>query len=126
MFAGRSRDRCFACMRAAARCSPLIGRYHRRAIVEKMGEAPQELEFTARILEGDAKNYHAWAHRQWTQTTFGISEADELAFVDRLLLSDVRNNSAWNQRWFTIERTSKVGCVCAFGVRVLLSRAAAA
>ena len=23
----------------------------------------RELEFTARMLEGDAKNYHAWEHR---------------------------------------------------------------
>lgn len=29
-----------------------------------------ELEFTADILDLDAKNYHAWQYRQWVLTTF--------------------------------------------------------
>lgn len=29
-----------------------------------------ELEFTADILDMDAKNYHAWQYRQWVLTTF--------------------------------------------------------
>lgn len=38
-------------------------RHHRRVIVEWLGDPKEELEFTARILKGDAKNYHAWQHR---------------------------------------------------------------
>jgi protein farnesyltransferase/geranylgeranyltransferase type-1 subunit alpha len=37
--------------------------YHRRAIVEELGEATRELEFCAKVFREDAKNYHAWAHR---------------------------------------------------------------
>lgn len=38
-------------------------RHHRRVIVEWLGDPKEELEFTAKILRGDAKNYHAWQHR---------------------------------------------------------------
>jgi protein farnesyltransferase/geranylgeranyltransferase type-1 subunit alpha len=31
----------------------------------------QELELTIKFLKEDAKNYHAWQHRQWVLTTFG-------------------------------------------------------
>ena len=31
----------------------------------------QELELTVQFLDKDAKNYHAWQHRQWVLTTFG-------------------------------------------------------
>ena len=41
----------------------LYFRHHRRVIVEWLGDPKDELEFTARILNGDAKNYHAWQHR---------------------------------------------------------------
>lgn len=37
--------------------------YHRRAIVEELGEATRELEFCEKVFREDAKNYHAWAHR---------------------------------------------------------------
>jgi protein farnesyltransferase/geranylgeranyltransferase type-1 subunit alpha len=37
--------------------------YHRRAIVEQLGEAGNELAFCSKVFETDAKNYHAWAHR---------------------------------------------------------------
>jgi len=29
-----------------------------------------ELEFTAYILDLDAKNYHAWQYRQWVLNTY--------------------------------------------------------
>jgi protein farnesyltransferase/geranylgeranyltransferase type-1 subunit alpha len=37
--------------------------YHRRAVVEMLGDGSRELDFTAEVFEVDAKNYHAWAHR---------------------------------------------------------------
>ena len=53
---------------------------------------------------GDAKNYHAWGHRQWVLRTFGGWE-DELAYVEELLQEDLRNNSAWNQRFYVLQNT---------------------
>lgn len=41
------------------------GRYHRQKLVEWCGDPSQELVVTAQILAEDAKNYHAWQHRQW-------------------------------------------------------------
>ena len=80
-------------------------RYHRRAVVEKLGDPSAELEFVARVLELDAKNYHAWAHRQWALLTYGGALWDgELDFAAGLLQLDVRNNSAWNHRWFVVTR----------------------
>ena len=38
-------------------------RHHRRVIVERLGDVDKELQFTADILQSDAKNYHAWQHR---------------------------------------------------------------
>ena len=40
-------------------------RYHRQKLVEWLNDPSIMLDFTACILEGDAKNYHAWQHRQW-------------------------------------------------------------
>jgi protein farnesyltransferase/geranylgeranyltransferase type-1 subunit alpha len=37
--------------------------YHRKWVVEKVGDYSQELAFTASSIEDDSKNYHAWAHR---------------------------------------------------------------
>jgi protein farnesyltransferase/geranylgeranyltransferase type-1 subunit alpha len=76
--------------------------FHRRAVVEKLGDASRELEFTAHVFEVDAKNYHAWSHRyfavlfiyspthrifcrQWVISTFHLWSETELAFVDALL-----------------------------------------
>ena len=59
---------------------------------------------TAAVLEQDAKNYHAWQHRQWTIRTFGLWR-DELRYVEALISKDVRNNSAWNQRFFVVDNT---------------------
>lgn len=33
--------------------------------MEWLKDPSQELEFIADILNQDAKNYHAWQHRQW-------------------------------------------------------------
>ena len=64
----------------------------------------QELAFVRTVLSdsGDAKNYHAWGHRQWVLRTFGGWEA-ELAYVEELLQQDLRNNSAWNQRFYVLQ-----------------------
>lgn len=34
-------------------------------VVEWLKDPSEELEFIADILSEDAKNYHAWQHRQW-------------------------------------------------------------
>lgn len=34
-------------------------------VVEWINDPTEELEFIADILSQDAKNYHAWQHRQW-------------------------------------------------------------
>ena len=65
------------------------------------GGGPQELQFAAECLERDAKNYHAWAHRQAVVRAFGLWAA-ELSYVAELLRADVRNNSAWNQRYVVV------------------------
>lgn len=39
-------------------CGSFAPRYHRRAVVEKIGDGSAELELTAEILKEDAKNYH--------------------------------------------------------------------
>ncbi|KAF2300195.1 hypothetical protein GH714_010590 [Hevea brasiliensis] len=56
----------------------------------------KELQFTRKILSLDAKNYHAWSHRQWILQALGGWE-DELDYCGQLLKDDVFNNSAWNQ-----------------------------
>lgn len=43
----------------------LSSRHHRRMVVEWLNDPSEELEFIADILSQDAKNYHAWQHRQW-------------------------------------------------------------
>lgn len=52
------------------RVSPLHFRHHRRVIVEWLGDASKELRLTEIIFSQDAKNYHAWEHRQWVLRTF--------------------------------------------------------
>lgn len=42
-----------------------MDRYHRQKLVEWSKDPSQELQLTARVLSEDAKNYHAWQHRQW-------------------------------------------------------------
>ena len=39
--------------------------FHRQQVVEATQDASRELAAIARVLAGDAKNYHAFAHRQW-------------------------------------------------------------
>lgn len=46
---------------------------------------------------GDAKNYHAWAHRQHVVARHG-AWAGELEFTEALIDEDPANNSAWNHR----------------------------
>jgi len=75
-------------------------------LVELLQDPSQELKLTESILQQDAKNYHAWQHRQWVIREFGLWDG-ELAYVDQLLKEDVRNNSAWNQRYFVINNTVK-------------------
>jgi protein farnesyltransferase/geranylgeranyltransferase type-1 subunit alpha len=66
------------------------------------------MEFSAACLAYDAKNYHAWAHRQAILAAFGSEStglwAEELAATERFLRDDLRNNSAWTQRFFILQR----------------------
>ena len=71
--------------------------------MEWLDDGSRELDFTAAVLADDAKNYHAWSHRQWAVRTFGLWDG-ELDFVDALLDLDMRNNSAWSHRWFVVTR----------------------
>lgn len=98
-------------------------RQHRRTIVLALDDPSRELDFTARALSFDAKNYHTWAYRQFVLCHFysdaemGSSPASrssrtsskeerdkvwsgELDYVEKLIRDDIRNNSAWNQRFF--------------------------
>lgn len=65
--------------------------------------ARKELEYIDGVLCIDAKNYHAWTHRQWVLKSVNNDKLwlDEKDYVDELIGEDPRNNSAWNQRWFT-------------------------
>ena len=82
-----------------------VTRHHRRVIVELLQDHTQELDFTAKILQGDSKNYHAWQHRQWVIREFDLWD-NELEYIEKLLREDLRNNSAWNQRYFVINNTA--------------------
>lgn len=70
-------------------------------VIDWLNDPSQELDFTSSILRPDAKNYHAWQHRQWAIKKFDLWE-NELDYVDKLLTEDLRNNSAWNQRYFVL------------------------
>ncbi|KAK9288357.1 hypothetical protein L1049_016810 [Liquidambar formosana] len=85
-------------------------RHHRRWVAEKLGAdaTSKELEFTKKILSLDAKNYHAWSHRQWVLQALGGWE-DELDYCRQLLEDDIFNNSAWNQRYFVVTRSPLLG-----------------
>jgi protein farnesyltransferase/geranylgeranyltransferase type-1 subunit alpha len=95
--------------------------YHRRALLEELilqqqqekdttvwrQYASSELEYIGTVLQVDAKNYHAWSHRQWLVQCMAADDAasiwsDELRYTEHLLEIDVRNNSAWNHRWFVL------------------------
>jgi len=74
--------------------------HHRQVLVDNLNDPVGEMEFIKIILKYDAKNYHAWAYRQWLMTRFNLFDDSELQYIDELLEEDIRNNSAWNQRMF--------------------------
>lgn len=53
----------------------------------------------------DAKNHHAWLHRQWLLRTFDQWQREEAA-IERILEEDPRNNSAWAHAMFVATRGS--------------------
>jgi protein farnesyltransferase/geranylgeranyltransferase type-1 subunit alpha len=105
-------------------------RQHRRTIVLALDDPSREIEFTAKALSFDSKNYHTWAYRQFvlchffsdaenssspSSTSRTVSQEEkkkvwdqELEYVEKLLREDIRNNSAWNQRFF-VAFESKMG-----------------
>jgi protein farnesyltransferase/geranylgeranyltransferase type-1 subunit alpha len=69
-----------------------------------------EIVFIEEHLEEDAKNYHAWTHRQWVITVLAerldtaaahrsVFHGEE-TFVARLIAEDVANNSAWSHAYY--------------------------
>lgn len=78
--------------------------HHRRLLLTEMRKPAPELEFIAKSLKVDAKNYHTWSYRQWLLAYFNDDELwkGELDFVERMLTDDIRNNSAWHHRFFTV------------------------
>ncbi|KAI4370402.1 hypothetical protein MLD38_018757 [Melastoma candidum] len=77
-------------------------KHHWRWVAEKLGSeaVSRDLDFTRNIFLIDAKNYHAWSHRQicgFLQNLGGWEY--ELDYCAQLLDEDVFNNSAWNQAW---------------------------
>ena len=92
-----------------------------------------ELEYIHTVLLVDAKNYHAWSHRQWiiskmidahrgllwntidsltydatTNTTMNRIYDHEMTYCDTFINMDIRNNSAWNHRWYILHH--RYGC----------------
>ncbi|GBE88708.1 protein prenylyltransferase [Sparassis latifolia] len=82
--------------------------HHRRLLLTALRStdaAAAELNFIARALGADAKNYHTWSYRQWVLAHFNNEArlwAGERAWVEELLDKDVRNNSAWHHRFFVV------------------------
>jgi hypothetical protein len=50
---------------------------HRKVISQLLGEAHQELDSSLQALSRDAKNYHAWSHRQWALSFLFSKEKKE-------------------------------------------------
>ena len=44
--------------------------HHRRVVAEWLGDGSEEKRLTGIIFALDAKNYHAWEHRQWALRKF--------------------------------------------------------
>lgn len=78
--------------------------HHRRLLAPEVRKPAYELDFIAKGLQEDAKNYHTWAYRQWILAEFNEDDlwAGELQFVEDMLRQDVRNNSAWHHRFFVL------------------------
>ena len=81
--------------------------HHRRLLQLQIRKPKTELDFIAKSLQVDTKNYHTWAYRQWVLAEFNddVLWEGELAFVENLLNEDVRNNSAWHHRFFVVWET---------------------
>jgi len=45
-------------------------RQHRKILIEWTQDPSKDLRLTEIVLSRDAKNYHAWQHRQWIVKTF--------------------------------------------------------
>jgi protein farnesyltransferase/geranylgeranyltransferase type-1 subunit alpha len=75
-----------------------------RPLPDAFEVATNELDFIAKVLDEDSKNYHTWSYRQWilAHTDDDRLWLGELPYVDDLLEADVRNNSAWHHRFFVV------------------------
>ena len=78
--------------------------HHRRLLLTEMRKPAPELDFIARSLKEDEKNYHTWSYRQWLLAYFNDDALweGEITFVEHMLQEDTRNNSAWHHRFFTV------------------------
>jgi protein farnesyltransferase/geranylgeranyltransferase type-1 subunit alpha len=55
-----------------------------------------EKAFISLMLEDDAKNYHAWAYRQWVVETYGLWNG-ELAFTEQLMSEVIQMHACASQ-----------------------------
>nr|CAD7463672.1 unnamed protein product [Timema tahoe] len=78
----------------------IFPRHHRGVIVNWLQEPSQELQVTRMSLNQDAKNYHAWQHRQWVLRKFkllihhekGLSRNERvIEFCEELYTSGIRS-----------------------------------
>ncbi|GJE86946.1 rab-protein geranylgeranyltransferase [Phanerochaete sordida] len=87
---------------------------HRRWCLEQVPDGPteddsngwrmanwnKELFVVEKMLEADARNFHAWNYRRYVLATMPVrrSELSELAYTKRKIEANFSNFSAWHQR----------------------------
>ncbi|KAF9229945.1 hypothetical protein BU15DRAFT_69617 [Melanogaster broomeanus] len=69
--------------------------HHRRLLVQQTKDPGTELEFVAKALRTDTKNYHT-CDALWSR---------QLEFVESTLEHDLRNNSRWHHGFFMVFRS---------------------
>ena len=84
--------------------------YHRRAIVELMGDASRELAFCEEVFAEDSKNYHAWAHRLFfTPALELLSKMLSGNGCCKLMDCGKKNSSLLRKRLMKISETTQLG-----------------
>ena len=73
---------------------------HMRLVSQALGEksAERNIAATAKALDLDSKNIHAWTHRAWCVRAFSLHDKEK-EYTSLKIQEDVRNNSAWNERF---------------------------
>ena len=78
-------------------------RQHRQVLVDLIQDPSKELRLTEIVLSQDAKNYHAWQHRQWVIKTFkyDLSARTFLLHTKNIYL---RNSATFQTRAVDLEK----------------------